>query len=78
MPLASDVDSLEGLLMWRNAWRSAKAFVVGLYLLVCIKVYLDSGAQGCMSQRIQKWHLAHGVVQVLFWTLSLHLVILAL
>ncbi|CAD7698066.1 unnamed protein product [Ostreobium quekettii] len=45
VPLASDVDSLEGLLMWRNAWKSAKAFVGGLYLLICIKVYLDSGIQ---------------------------------
>eukprot|EP00803_Ostreobium_quekettii_P006156 evm.model.scf_955.3 EVM.evm.TU.scf_955.3 scf_955:17341-21250(-) len=42
-PLADDVDSLEGLLLWRCAWKSGKAFAMGLYLLICLKVYLDSG-----------------------------------
>ena len=39
----SDVDKLEDILMWTDAWRTGKAFGVGLYALICVKVYLDSG-----------------------------------
>ncbi|GMH36664.1 hypothetical protein BSKO_04537 [Bryopsis sp. KO-2023] len=39
----SAVDSLEDLFLWHDVWKSGRAFFGGLYLILCIKVYLHTG-----------------------------------